>query len=59
MTWELQLHHLTGYSSSAFSLWNREMEMQGVNGLSEQKTLPPDDPMPAVTGCLPDCETGH
>lgn len=51
MTRELQPHHLTGYSLSAFDLWKREMEMQGGNGLTEQKTLPPDDAMPAVTGC--------
>lgn len=51
MTRELQPHHLTGYSLSAFDLWKREMEMQWGNGLTEQKTLPPDDAMPAVTGC--------
>lgn len=52
MTKELWPHHLTGCpSSAAFSLWKRETEMQGGNGLTEQKTLPPDDPMPAVTGC--------
>lgn len=51
MTRELQPHHLTGYSSSAFSLWKREMEMQGGSGHTEQNTLPPYDPMPAVTGC--------
>lgn len=48
---ESQPHHLTEYTSSAFSLWKREMEMQGSNGLTEQKTLPLDDPMPAGTGC--------
>lgn len=52
MTRELQPHHLTGYSSSAaFSVWKREVEMQGGNGLTEQKTLPPDDPMLAATFC--------
>lgn len=51
MTRELQPHHLTGYSLSAFDLWKREMEMQGGNGLTEQKTFRPDDAMPAVTGC--------
>lgn len=51
MTRELQPHHLTGYSSSAFSLWKKEMEMKGGNGLTEEKTLPPDDPMSAMTGC--------
>lgn len=25
--------------------------MLGAKGLTEQKTLPPHDPMPAVTGC--------
>lgn len=52
MAKELHPHHLAGHSSSASSLWKREMEMCGGDVATEQSTFhPPDDPAPAMTGC--------
>lgn len=52
MTRELHPHHLAEHSSSASSLWRRELEMRGNNVVTEQSTLhPPEDPVPAMTSC--------
>lgn len=52
MTRELHPHHLAGHSSSASSLWKREVEIRGSDVLIEQSTFhPPGDPVPAMTDC--------